>query len=181
MAPSAPHRERESTFPWEEDFPPMSDEDYEAMLRRHADDEDPVAAMRRRDREQSRDARRESDAAEFDRRRKARQEDRDARRAEEEAERQRARQRSATANLAALPGQAVRNGVRLFSGEAGGTLAGTALGFVAVAIAINLLRYGPAGLKDWLKAKFLNETTIPGSVSASPATPPGQPTVQVTV
>lgn len=72
-------------------------------------------------------------------------------------------------------GRAARNGLRLIEGGKlndkgpGGTVAGVALGLVATAIAVNIFRYGPAGVGYWLSAKFLNKVIVPGS--SSPATP----------
>lgn len=52
------------------------------------------------------------------------------------------------------------------SSSAGGTIAGTALGALAYFMGVAYLRGGGAGLKNWLKAKFVNIT--PGSTSSLP-------------
>lgn len=57
----------------------------------------------------------------------------------------------------------------LLSGRGGGTVAGTFLGLALAGLAVNVLRFGPAGAKDWLSAKFVNKVTA--SASGAPANP----------
>lgn len=167
---------------------------------RHREREAGAAEFDRR-----RQARREDEAAraaEFDRRRRLREEDRrtaaerrtaaaqarDERRAARDDERASRRQdaerqaladeRRATAGaITSAPRRAVAEAYRIASGHAGGTAAGTALGFLTLALGLNVLRYGPKGIVYWLKAKFLNEpvgSPQVGSPAAAPApVPPG--------
>lgn len=51
-------------------------------------------------------------------------------------------------------------------GEAGGA----ALGLLAWALAVNYLRYGPAGVKGWVAAKFGNRPFTPGQLAGGGVT-----------
>ncbi len=60
----------------------------------------------------------------------------------------------------------------LLRGKGGGTVAGTALGFVAFALFRAILNGGPAEAKGWLAAKFINEPYTGGvPVPTAPAKP----------
>lgn len=73
-----------------------------------------------------------------------------------------------SARPAAAPpaaGRAPTVRVRL-PGEAGGF----ALGLLAWALAVNYLRYGPAGVKGWVAAKFANRPFAPGQLAGGGVT-----------
>ena len=53
----------------------------------------------------------------------------------------------------------------------GGTIAGLILGAFAYFAGASLVRGGPAGLRNWLRSKFLNIT--PGAASSAPASTTG--------
>jgi len=59
--------------------------------------------------------------------------------------------------------------MRLAAGKAPKTAAGFVMGFLLYAAGLNLLRNGPAGVWDWVKAKFVNET--PGTKTPGGSTP----------
>jgi|GEM_PF-3174012 len=59
----------------------------------------------------------------------------------------------------------------LVQGKTPTTLAGFVLGMIGYAVAINLVHGGPAQVKGWFGAKFLNKPYLPASTSSSsPAT-----------
>ncbi len=75
---------------------------------------------------------------------------------------------SSTARPAASPpaaGRAPTVALRL-PGEAGGA----ALGLLAWALAVNYLRYGPAGVRGWIGAKFANRPFTPGQLAGGGVT-----------
>jgi hypothetical protein len=156
-----------------EGFDPLSDEDYEAIQRGH---ESPKQTARRNEREQ----RQVAQGAQRDAARKEAGAQKAAK--AQAGQRQSDRQGVIAGAQKAAFSTAPRGLKGLVSGKGGGTLAGTALGFISYAIGINLLRSGPAGIKAWFAAKFLNKTSSPPPSSATtPATKAASPSTSVSV
>jgi hypothetical protein len=152
-------------------FDPLSDEDYEAIQRGH---ESPKQTARRNEREQ----RQEAEGSQRD----ASKAQRDSERAHKaRTGKARSDRQDALAGVTGVAGTAGSGLKGLVSGKGGGTLAGTALGLVAYAIGINLLRGGPTAVKAWFAAKFLNKTSSSSASSATtPQTKPAAPSTSAT-
>lgn len=139
----------------ERDFPPLTPERERALERAHERRHNPKAAARRSSREHEAAAKAEHEQHESER----------------ATRRQNVRSVTGTASRAQRAGFQLIKGGKVDSKGPGGTVAGVALGLVATAIAINLFRYGPAGIGYWLSAKFVNKVTVPaGKAPAKPAT-----------
>ena len=88
--------------------------------------------------------------------------------------------RSAGARASGTATETATQTRRLLRGKRPVTLAGFVLGMVGYAVAINLIHGGPAQVKGWFGAKFLNKAYTPTTSSAaakpsSAATSPGAP------
>lgn len=151
----------------EEPFEPLSDEELRRVIEEADRRYEKPSSQRRRLREQRRGEN------EFERMEREEGERRSRERGRARRGARNTAMRAASSSSALLRGRGIRSATK----GPGGTIAGVALGLVATAIAVNVLDNGPAGVLDWLSAKFINKprvgTGAPPRSPARPASPAG--------
>ncbi|MHB8431025.1 MAG: hypothetical protein ACYDDZ_10950 [Acidimicrobiales bacterium] len=148
-------------------FAPLSDEDYAAMNDRF-DKRNGIGAHAGGQRAEKARAKANMEKAGGPHKQAA-----EAKEARRTGRRQAVSSAASTASRGGAAAKSLLTGKSMPAGK-GGTIAGAALGIVATAIAVNMLAYGPAGITDWLSAKFINKprTGVKGK-AAPPSNPSG--------